>query len=73
MTKIFLILLLALLAPAARAEFQPFGQPAADTPQINFCASGKFFIFLGSCSPGGKMKDVISAKACGDVGTLLAD
>jgi len=70
MTKIFLAL--ALLAAPASAEFQPFGQQAAEVPPINFCASGKFLIYLGSCSPGGKMKDVISSKACDDAGSLLS-
>ncbi len=68
--KIFL--LLALLASTARAEFQPFGVQAPELPPINFCASGKLLVFLGSCSPGGKMKDVISAKACGDVASMLS-
>ncbi len=71
MTK--LLLILALLAPRASAEFKPFGQPAEETPPINFCASGKFLIYLGSCSPGGKMKDVISSKGCNDVASMLAD
>ncbi|MBI4351974.1 MAG: hypothetical protein HY550_11085 [Elusimicrobia bacterium] len=66
------LLLLALLAPAAGAEFKPFGSLAADVPPLNFCASGKFLVYLGSCSPGGKMKDVISSKACSDIGGLLS-
>ncbi len=71
MTKI--LIGLVFFASPARAEFKPFGQPQGDPPPINFCASGKFLVFLGSCSPGGKKKDVISAKSCNDVGTLIAD
>ncbi len=67
------LLLLALLALQARAEFKPFGSRAADVPPLNFCASGKFLVYLGSCSPGGKMKDVISSKACADIGSMLSD
>ncbi len=67
------LLFLALLVSPAQAEFKPFGTRAAEPPPINFCASGKFLVYLGSCSPGGKMKDVISGKACGDVGAMLSD
>jgi len=68
-----LLLFLALSAPAARAEFRPFNAPAADAPSMNFCASGKFVIAAGSCSPGGKKKDVISPKACDDAARTLYD
>ena len=63
----------AFLAAPAGAEFKPFNQQAAELPSMNFCASGKFLVYLGSCSPGGKMKDVISSKACADVGSLLSN
>lgn len=66
-------LCLALLARPAAAEFAPFNAPPADTPPMNFCASGKFVIFAGSCKPAGKYKDVISTKACGDASQLLYD
>lgn len=68
-----LLLLLALPALHARAEFKPFGSRAEAVPAMNFCASGKFLVYSGSCSPGGKKKDVISAKACADVAALLSD
>lgn len=71
MIKAFL--LLALAAPPALAEFKPFGSQAAAVPAINFCAAGKFLVYRGSCSPGGKKKDVISPKACNDVAALLSD
>lgn len=71
MIRLFLIL--AFLPPVARAEFKPFGMPLAETPPMNFCAPGKFLIYLGSCEPGGKMKDVISRKACNDVGSTLSN
>jgi len=63
---ISLLLLLSLAAPAS-AQFRAFnaGEQAA-APTINFCASGKFVIFAGSCMPEGKHKDAISAKACND-------
>ena len=69
--KLLTALLLCAPFPAG-AEFKPFGSQAAETPPMNFCASGKFLIYTGSCSPGGKMKDVISEKACGDVSALLS-
>ncbi len=62
------------VAPApARAEFKPFGAAATAMPPLNFCASGKLIVYTGSCSPAGKMKDVISAKACNDVTSVLLD
>lgn len=68
-----LILALSLAAPAG-AEFKPFGsREAPEAPPINFCASGKFVILAGSCTPGGKHKDVISPKACSDASQLLYD
>lgn len=68
-----LLAVLLLCAPLrARAEFKPFGSQARETPPINFCASGKFLVYTGSCSPVGKLKDVISEKACGDVSGMLA-
>ncbi len=71
MIKIFV--LLVLLAAPSQAEFRAFGQQGAEVPPLNFCASGKFLVYLGSCSPGGKMKDVISSKACSDIGGMLSD
>lgn len=71
MIKLFLLLALAPLP--AGAEFKPFGSQAEAVPAINFCAPGKFLVYQGSCSPGGKKKDVISGKACADVAALLAD
>jgi hypothetical protein len=69
-----ILLALALLAPAARAEFKPFGsQEAPEGPSINFCASGKFVIAAGSCKPSGKNKEVISTKACADASQMLYD
>lgn len=67
----FTALLLSAPFPA-RAEFKPFGAQAAEMPAINFCATGKFLLYTGSCSPGGKQKDVISAKACADVLSALS-
>ena len=64
---------LLLCAPlCVRAEFKPFGSRAPEAPPINFCAPGKFLVYSGSCSPGGKQKDVISEKACGDVSAMLS-
>lgn len=71
MIKIFA--LLALLAAPSQAEFRAFAQQGAEVPPLNFCASGKFLVYLGSCSPKGKMKDVISSKACSDIGGMLSD
>lgn len=68
-----LTLLFLLLAPAARAEFRPFNTQAAEVPELNFCAPGKLLIFTGSCSPGGKLKDVISPKACGGAAAMLGE
>lgn len=69
-----LFLVLALLAPAAGAEFKSFGsREAPEGPPINFCASGKFVILAGSCTPGAKYKDVISPKACSDASQALYD
>ena len=67
------ILAAILLCPpvAARAEFKPFGSQAPEVPAINFCAYGKLLVYTGSCSPGGRQKDVISEKACGDVSSVL--
>lgn len=65
------VLLLGAPLPA-RAEFKPFGAQAQEIPAINFCAPGKFLVFTGSCSPGGKQKDVISEKACNDVSAVLS-
>ncbi|OIO00173.1 MAG: hypothetical protein COX65_05865 [Elusimicrobia bacterium CG_4_10_14_0_2_um_filter_56_8] len=68
-----LLLLPALAASPLRAEFRPFGQKGAEPPAINFCASGKLIVYLGSCSPGGKKKDVISAKSCDDAEALFSE
>jgi hypothetical protein len=64
---------LLLCAPLqARAEFKPFGSQAPETPPINFCASGRFLVYTGSCSSAGSAKDAISEKACGDVAAVLS-
>ncbi len=65
------VLLLGAPLPA-RAEFKPFGATAQEMPAINFCASGKFLVYTGSCAPGGKQKDAISEKACADVASALS-
>ena len=67
------LFLLALLALPAQAEFRPFNAPPAEAAGLNFCATGKFVIAAGSCSPGGKLKDVISSKACADASQTLYD
>lgn len=68
-----LLVLLALAAAPAGAEFQPFNAAPAAAPETDFCAPGKFLIFAGSCSPVGKRKDVISPKSCGDAAQTLYD
>ncbi len=60
-----------LLLSAAAAEFRPFSQQAVEVPPIDFCGSGRFLVYTGSCSPGGRQKDVISRKACADVASAL--
>lgn len=74
MKKLLLPLALLLAAAPARAEFRPFNAaPPQDAPPINFCASGKFVILAGNCTPGTKHKDAISPKACQDAAQLLYD
>lgn len=68
-----LLFVMALALSPAHAEFRPFNAPSGEGPAMNFCATGKFVIAAGSCSPGGKLKDVISAKACEDVSRTLYD
>lgn len=72
MRPLLLSALLCLAAPC-RAEFRPFNAAPAEMPAINFCASGKFVIAAGSCSPSGKKKDAISPKACADVSQTFYD
>lgn len=74
MKKIAPALVLLLWAAQARAEFRPFNAaPRKETPPINFCASGRFVIFAGNCTPGSRHKDAISPKACRDVAQTLYD
>lgn len=69
-----ILTLLLLLSPAARAEFKPFTTgAAAELPELNFCSPGKLLVYTGSCSPGGKLKDVVSPKACGGAAATLAN
>jgi hypothetical protein len=68
-----LLLLLSLAAPVGAQNRAFHSWDKAEMPPINFCASGKFVIFAGSCLPGGKHKDVISSKACNDVVQGLYD
>jgi hypothetical protein len=67
-----LLALLLAAAPAA-AEFRPFNSQAEELPPLNFCGNVKFVIAAGSCSPGGKYKDVINPKSCEETSRTLYD
>lgn len=67
------LLVIAVLAAPARAQFRDFNPSAEEPEPLNFCAKGRFIIAAGSCSPSKKHKAAISPKACTDAASTLYD
>lgn len=67
------LLMIAVLAAPAGAQFRPFSPSGEEPEPLNFCASGKLVIATGNCDPSSAHKDAISRKACKAAASSLYD